>query len=400
MISLRCYSHPSRPFPFNPRIWMSLKTISIPMPLAIVPMLHRRSRSVNGVTKPFSVKNSFFFSLSSPAETSIRLSYIGLNWNYPTKKNEKAKIRRRRDELRAKVYELKEMAETIKFDRLHKIRKKISKLKQMAKSIPFDRLYELSEIARDILIEQVDWKLIGTKMRSEGGFKYFDEHCLKRMWIHRCQFGMGNIWTNEEDQLLDQLVEQLGYGQWTTIAEEEIFQVRWTSSTRDMQSVRSLRERRNQPTCVHNATCRDTTEFIPTGKCCFWRGTIELFSRVLDLCPKQRKIVSCRSTSNVVVHRKTIVSPCRMLPINSVIVRYGRSLMLGPTSVPMCNEAHSQLKKINGFYRRHRDKLWFLGRSWRRVTFPIDRLFNVGNDIIDCSERRERKRREKHRSER
>lgn len=132
----------------------------------------------------------------------------------------------KRDELREKVYELKEMSETIQFDRLHQIRKKISKLKQMVKSIPFDRLYELSENARDILIEQVDWKVVGTKMRSEGGFKYLDEHCLKRMWIHRCQFGLENIWTNEEDQLLDRFVEQLGYGQWTMIAEEEIFQVR------------------------------------------------------------------------------------------------------------------------------------------------------------------------------
>jgi len=105
------------------------------------------------------------------------------------------------------------------------LKKKFSELKFMEKSINIDRLYELSGNSKDILIEQVDWKLIGTKMRSKGGFKYFDEYTLKRMWIHRCQYGLNNSWSENEDQILNQLVEQLGYGKWIDIAQHEIFQV-------------------------------------------------------------------------------------------------------------------------------------------------------------------------------
>ena len=105
------------------------------------------------------------------------------------------------------------------------LKKKVYELKEKDVSIEFQRLYELSENSRQILIEQVDWKSVGTRMRSQGGFKYFDEQSLKRMWIHRCQCGLKNQWTEGEDQRLEQLVEELGYGRWTEIAEEEIFQV-------------------------------------------------------------------------------------------------------------------------------------------------------------------------------
>jgi hypothetical protein len=63
-------------------------------------------------------------------------------------------------------------------------------------------------------------------MRSKGGFKYFDEYSLKRMWLHRCQYGLKNTWAEDEDQILNQLVEQLGHGKWTEIAQHDIFQVK------------------------------------------------------------------------------------------------------------------------------------------------------------------------------
>jgi hypothetical protein len=93
-------------------------------------------------------------------------------------------------------------------------------------TINIERLYQLSGNSKDILIEQIDWKLIVTKMRSKGGFKYFDEYSLKRIWLHRCQYGLANLWTDDEDQILNQLVEQLGYGKWIEIAQHEIFQVK------------------------------------------------------------------------------------------------------------------------------------------------------------------------------
>jgi hypothetical protein len=96
----------------------------------------------------------------------------------------------------------------------------------MAKSIDIQRLYQLSGSSKDILIDQVDWKLIATKMRSKGGFKYFDEYSLKRIWLYRCQYGFTNTWTDEDDQILNQLVEQFGYGKWTEIAQHETFQVK------------------------------------------------------------------------------------------------------------------------------------------------------------------------------
>jgi hypothetical protein len=87
------------------------------------------------------------------------------------------------------------------------------------KSIRVQRLYDLSENSTDILIEQVNWKGIVTRMRSEGGFKYFDEDSLKRIWIHRCQHGVKNVWSDKEDRILDELVEQIGYGKWSDIAQ-------------------------------------------------------------------------------------------------------------------------------------------------------------------------------------
>ena len=93
-------------------------------------------------------------------------------------------------------------------------------------SIDIPRLYQLSGNSKDILIEQVDWKLIATKMRSRGNFKYFDESSLKRLWLHRCQYGLENNWSEEEDQLLNELVEQNGYGKWVEIAQHEMFQVK------------------------------------------------------------------------------------------------------------------------------------------------------------------------------
>jgi hypothetical protein len=113
--------------------------------------------------------------------------------------------------------------EQIKYD----LKNKYNELKLMEKSINIERLYELSGNSKDILIDQVDWKLIGTKMRSKGGFKYFDEYTLKRMWIHRCQYGLNNSWTENEDEILNQLVEQLGPGKWVEIAQYDIFQVNY-----------------------------------------------------------------------------------------------------------------------------------------------------------------------------
>ncbi|CAF3355214.1 unnamed protein product [Rotaria sp. Silwood1] len=104
------------------------------------------------------------------------------------------------------------------------LKNKLYELKFMEKSIDIERLYELSGNSKEILIEQVDWKLVGTKMRSIGGFKYFDESSLKRMWKHRCQYGLNISWSDDEDKLLDQLVEQYGYGKWIEISQHEIFQ--------------------------------------------------------------------------------------------------------------------------------------------------------------------------------
>ena len=93
-------------------------------------------------------------------------------------------------------------------------------------SIDVQRLYQLSDNSKDILIEQVDWKSLVTKMRRQGNFKYFDEYSLKRLWIYRYQYGAENVWSEGEDQLLNQLVEQLGYGKWTDIAQHDLFQVK------------------------------------------------------------------------------------------------------------------------------------------------------------------------------
>ncbi|CAF2899819.1 unnamed protein product [Rotaria sp. Silwood2] len=104
------------------------------------------------------------------------------------------------------------------------LKNKLYELKLIEKSIDIERLYELSGNSKDILIEQVDWKSVGTKMRSKGGFKYFDEYSLKRIWKHRCQYGLNNSWSDDEDKLLNQLVEQYGYGKWIEISQNEIFQ--------------------------------------------------------------------------------------------------------------------------------------------------------------------------------
>ena len=106
------------------------------------------------------------------------------------------------------------------------LKDKLYELKIMEKSISIDKLYELSGSAKDALIEKVDWKLIATKMRSKGGFKYFDEYFLKRMWRRRCQYGINNSWSNDEDEILGRLVEQFGYGNWEEISQHEIFQVK------------------------------------------------------------------------------------------------------------------------------------------------------------------------------
>jgi hypothetical protein len=106
------------------------------------------------------------------------------------------------------------------------LQSKLDELIFMKDAIDIERLYQLSGSSKDILIDQVDWKLIATKMRSKGGFKYFDEYSLKRMWLHRCQYGLKNTWSEDEDQILNQLVEQLGHGKWTEIAQHDIFQVK------------------------------------------------------------------------------------------------------------------------------------------------------------------------------
>lgn len=105
------------------------------------------------------------------------------------------------------------------------LKNKIYKLKSLGKSISIGQLYEFSGNYTNVLIEQVDWKSVATKIRSEGGFKYFDEYSLERMWKHRCQYGVKCSWSVDEDTILNQLVEQLGYGKWTEIAQHEIFQV-------------------------------------------------------------------------------------------------------------------------------------------------------------------------------
>lgn len=87
------------------------------------------------------------------------------------------------------------------------------------------RLYELSGNSHDVIMEHIDWKRIITRMRSDGGFKYFDENSLRRFWIHRCQYGVNNKWSDDEDQLLDKLVEQFGLGKWIEICQDPILQV-------------------------------------------------------------------------------------------------------------------------------------------------------------------------------
>lgn len=133
---------------------------------------------------------------------------------------------------------------------------KIHELKFMNKPYNIQRLYELSENFKDTLIEQVDWKLIGTKMRSKGGFKYFDEYSLKRMWKHRCQYGLNNQWSENEDEILNQLVEELGTGKWTDIAQHEIFQVIDLFDIfyviKNFVSFLLLRKIKNHHLCVHN----------------------------------------------------------------------------------------------------------------------------------------------------
>ncbi|UJR25078.1 hypothetical protein I4U23_006438 [Adineta vaga] len=104
------------------------------------------------------------------------------------------------------------------------LRKKVYEVKAMIKTIDVNRLYELSGNSKDILIDQIDWKLITTRMRSKGGFKYFDEYSLKRIWIHRCQYGINSSWTDEEDKVLNQLVQQHGDGKWNEIAQHELLQ--------------------------------------------------------------------------------------------------------------------------------------------------------------------------------
>ncbi|CAF1517210.1 unnamed protein product [Adineta ricciae] len=106
----------------------------------------------------------------------------------------------------------------------NELRELVFELKSMAKSIDIDRLYELSGSSKDVLVDQVDWKLIGTKMRSKGGFKYFDEYSLRRIWLHRCQYGVNTSWSDEEDDMLNQLVQQFGFGKWMEIAQHELFQ--------------------------------------------------------------------------------------------------------------------------------------------------------------------------------
>jgi hypothetical protein len=115
------------------------------------------------------------------------------------------------------------------------LKSKLYDLKLMEKSVNIDTLYELSGSSKDILIEQVDWKLIATRMRSKGGFKYFDEYSLKRLWIHRCQYGSNNSWSDNEDQILNQLVEQNGLGKWVEISQHEIFQVRNSFETKEAE---------------------------------------------------------------------------------------------------------------------------------------------------------------------
>lgn len=102
----------------------------------------------------------------------------------------------------------------------------LGEIKSMSKAFDVQRLYQLCRTSKEIFIEHVDWKAIATKMRRQGGFKYFDEYSLKRLWIHRCQYGLANIWSDEEDQLLNQLVEQYGYGKWMDISQEDLFQVK------------------------------------------------------------------------------------------------------------------------------------------------------------------------------
>lgn len=129
---------------------------------------------------------------------------------------------------------------------------KLHELKFMTEPYDIQRLYELSGDSKDVLIEQVDWKLIGTKMRSKGGFKYFDEYSLKRMWIRRCQYGLNNVWTEEEDEILNQLVEQLGNGKWVEIAQHHIFQVIYIKIIKKIKENFLLSRIKNQHLCVHN----------------------------------------------------------------------------------------------------------------------------------------------------
>jgi len=107
----------------------------------------------------------------------------------------------------------------------NRLKENLNEVKSTAKSIDIQRLYALCGTTQDSLIEHVDWRSMVTKMRRQGGFKYFDELSLKNMWIHRCQFGLENVWSNEDDQLLDDLVKQYGHGKWMEIAQHQTFQV-------------------------------------------------------------------------------------------------------------------------------------------------------------------------------
>lgn len=144
-------------------------------------------------------------------------------------------------------------------ERRKRLEKKRYQLQEMEKSIRLEKLYELSEISQDILFDQVDWKLINTQMRKEGGFKYFDEYILKRFWIYRCQFAAKVTWSIAEDQRLDQLVNELGYGRWSDIAQDDLFQVRFDCdepfNRRRCSTLISFRKIKNQLLCVHNDIC-------------------------------------------------------------------------------------------------------------------------------------------------
>ncbi|CAF3607259.1 unnamed protein product [Adineta steineri] len=190
--------------------------------------------------------NDKFLQLLIPLVAESMHSIV-LHWIELELSNEEERQRKNdiiKNDLKNKIYELKTIEQSI--NELKSMKTSLNNLKPMRNSVKnkrliektstninkliekisvdVNRLYAMSENSKDILIEQVDWKLIGTKMRSEGGFKYFDENSLKRMWIHRCQYGPNNSWSDNDDEILNQLVEQYGYGKWIEIAQHEIFQ--------------------------------------------------------------------------------------------------------------------------------------------------------------------------------